>query len=237
MSLFDAIGSFFGGGGNVLGAAASLGGALLASEANKDAAEEARKGAEAQAAAIREGNLAAQARYEQRRTDSAPAMDYLRTLVAMDPSQLTPSQRRGMEDYQRGAQARLAASGLRGAGRAGVASINEGAAGYLARAYDDNQRRADSAARALASDYGEADTAMSNIDRDSGRAAGNAAAQGGYINANAGTANAQQWGTALGAIANLVAKENKERSSQYKPEDRYRGFATFSGGDPEAMRA
>lgn len=239
MSLFDAIGSFFGGsGGSVLGAAATLGGALLSSEANKDAAREARKGLDAQTAAVREANAQAQSRYEDQRRLSEPAVAYLQRVMAQNPSVLTPEQQRGLADYSRGAQARLAASGLRGAGRAGVASVNEGTAGYLANAYGQNQRRSDAAAQRLSGGYFDANDNQAMLDRSTGMTAGQAARDAGFIGANQTTANAGQWGTAMGAIANLFAKENKERQSQYptQPTRQYAGFANFSGGDPAAMQ-
>jgi hypothetical protein len=237
MSLFDAIGEFFGSGG-VVAPIAALGGAYLSSRANKDAAEEARKGAEANAAAIREGNRLAQSRYEEQRALSTPAVAYLQRVMAADPSVLTPEQQRGMADYDRTAAARLAASGLRGAGRAGVAAVNEGRAGYMADLYGQNQRRSDAAAQRLSGGYFDANDNQAAIDRDTGRATGEAARSGGYLDANATTANAGQWGSAMGAIANLFAKENKERQSQYGQggAGRYRGMATFAGGDPAALQ-
>jgi hypothetical protein len=238
MSLFDAIGSFFGGGRNVLGAGAILGGAALSSNANKKAAKEARAGSEANAEAIREGNRLAQARYEDQRRISEPAINYLQRVMAQDPNALTPEQQRGFADYQRGAQARLAASGLRGAGRAGVASVNEGAAGYMADAYGTNQRRSDTAAQRLAGGYFDANDASASLDRDTARAGGMASRDAGYLGANAGTANAAQWGTAMGALANLFAKESKERAPQYtqqKPPYGNANLANFSGGDPAAL--
>lgn len=239
MSLFDAITSFFtDNAGSVIGAGAALGGALLGSDANKDAAEQARKGAEAQAAAIRQGNQLAQARYEDQRRLSEPAIAYLQRVMAQQPDQLTPDQQRGLDDYQRNANARLAASGLRGAGRAGVASVNEGRAGFMSDAYSQNQRRSDAAAQRLSGGYFDSNDNLASLDRDTARAGGTAAATGGYLGANATTANAGQWGSALGALANVFAKENKERASQYPqqtPYQRWGGLANFSGGDPAAM--
>lgn len=81
------------------------------------------------------------------------AMEYLLQVMATNPEQLTPSQLRMVEDYRRNAIARVAASGLRGSGRGGIAAVNEGDAALAADLYDINQRRADSAATAL-SNYG-----------------------------------------------------------------------------------
>lgn len=217
MSLFDAIGGFFADNADkIIPAVAQAGGAFLAADANRDAAEEARAAAESQAAAVREGNRLAQARYEQRRQASEPAMAYLRQVMAQDPSTLSPQQQRQFDDFMRGSNARLAASGLRGAGRAGVAAVNEGAAQYRANAFGQNQQRSDSAARTLASDFQSVDNNLAGLDRDTARATGDAAMRGGMYGANAGVANAGQLGSAIGAISTLFAREGKERDSQYK---------------------
>ena len=78
------------------------------------------------------------------------AMQYLMQVMATNPDALTPSQRRMAEQYNRDAVARLAASGLRGSGRGGVAAVNEGDAELKAQMFDINQNRADQAAGRLA---------------------------------------------------------------------------------------
>lgn len=77
------------------------------------------------------------------------AQDYQASVMGTDPSQWTPSQQRLIDEYKRDSLARLAASGLRGAGRAGVAAVNEGDAALRARLYDQNIARADAAANTL----------------------------------------------------------------------------------------
>lgn len=78
------------------------------------------------------------------------ALQYLQSVMAADPSQMTPEQRRMYDDAQRNAMATLAASGLRGAGRGGVASVVEGMNALDAAIFDANQARADQAAYELA---------------------------------------------------------------------------------------
>lgn len=73
----------------------------------------------------------------------------LMSVATTDPSRLTQSQQRALEELRRGMGARLAASGLRGAGRAGVAAANEGEAEFMARAFDSNRARSDQAMYAL----------------------------------------------------------------------------------------
>ena len=77
------------------------------------------------------------------------ALALLRQQAALDPSKMTPSQQRAMEQFTRQAVANQAASGLRGAGRAGLAALNEGQGGLRAQFYDQNQARAQAAISAL----------------------------------------------------------------------------------------
>jgi len=77
------------------------------------------------------------------------AVAYLSQVMGRDASQLTPAQQRMMADQKDAMRANLAASGLRGAGRAGVASFNEGEAALRANLYDQNQRQIDQAVQAL----------------------------------------------------------------------------------------
>ncbi|MGE0715078.1 MAG: hypothetical protein AB7P02_06520 [Alphaproteobacteria bacterium] len=69
----------------------------------------------------------------------------LMAIAQSDPSRLTMSQQRALDELRRGMEARLSASGLRGAGRAGVAAANEGEAAFLAKAFDSNRARNDQA--------------------------------------------------------------------------------------------
>lgn len=77
------------------------------------------------------------------------ALQYLSSVMGADPSQLDPAQRRLWEDRKRDALATLAASGLRGAGRGGVAAVNEGMAELDAQMFQQNRDRADRAAYEL----------------------------------------------------------------------------------------
>jgi hypothetical protein len=80
----------------------------------------------------------------------ARASQYLDSILGMDPSQKTLSQQRSYDQALADMKANLAASNLRGAGRAGVASINEGVAEMNARTEDENRRRMDAVASNLA---------------------------------------------------------------------------------------
>lgn len=90
------------------------------------------------------------------------ALGVLRGILASNPNELTPEQRYLVQDYLREAQANLAASGLRGAGRAGVAAINDGLGRTRAQLFKQNQDRRDAAAIALNNQGYSANTNIAN---------------------------------------------------------------------------
>lgn len=94
------------------------------------------------------------------------AMQYLNSLMAIDPNQLTPEQRILYDNAKRDAMATLASSGMRGAGRGGVASVVEGMNSLEADLYAQNQARADKAAYEVArTGYGAQSKVSDNAQR------------------------------------------------------------------------
>lgn len=77
------------------------------------------------------------------------ALQRLEQIAQQDPNKLTPAQRLQMKDLQRQFVGNLASSGLRGAGRAGVAATNDAIARQAARSFDANQARSDAATTKL----------------------------------------------------------------------------------------
>lgn len=77
------------------------------------------------------------------------ALGQLKQIAGADPSKLTLSQQRQLDELKRTATSRLAASGLRGAGRAGVATLNDADASFRAKAEDENRARTDRAVSQL----------------------------------------------------------------------------------------
>lgn len=238
MGFLDSIGDFFGGGaGKLASAAASIGGALIGSEANKDAADRisssstdaARIAADAYlrgAEIAAQGGRDAQARLEPLRAQSEPAISYLRRVMAQDPSMLTPAQQTMRADLMRRANTTLASSGLRGSGRAVTASIRDVDRRLHDDAYGENLRRADTAAGRLAGVHTSAVGDQAGIDRQisgdraraverGGDAFAGATRTAGEADAGAGIANANQWGSAMGMISSLMAQDRKERSGAY----------------------
>lgn len=99
---------------------------------------------------MRQGAAGFEQAYDPYTGGGEEAMQYLTQVMSTNPDALTPAQRRMVEQYNRDSVARLAASGLRGSGRGGVAAVNEGDAALKAQLYDINQNRADQAAGRLA---------------------------------------------------------------------------------------
>lgn len=164
----------------------------------------------------------------------------IQAMASADPNVMTPEQQRGLDAYQRQAGARLAASGLRGAGRAGVAAVNEGDAAYRAKAFTENQRRGDAAnadlmrygyqgtgqtASALNSLYSNNATLSATDAQLRGntamnKASADAAAQsaGGAALVGAQLANGKGWGETLGSLGSVIASEMKDRNrSRWDP--------------------
>src|SRR5262245_47270139 len=134
-------------GGALIGANANRGAADTVAQSNERAAqiyadaqrEAARTAADAQARgpdedkqlvdqAIAEAtryNEQAKATYARMAAESEPAVAYLRNVVASNPYELTPQQQAARAGTLRNANASLAASGLRGAGRSGQAVLNK----------------------------------------------------------------------------------------------------------------
>jgi len=215
-----------GGGGDVssefLNAAVSLGGDVLGStiagNANQKAAKTVAQGYQSQADAISAGNNAAQDRFDQIIEQGQPATDYLRRVVASDPYQLTPEQQSGRETVLRGARNSLAASGLRGAGRAGVAAINNADGAYQDKAVSSNIRRADTAANTLSSRSNTASMTGAQYDVNTGARLAGTKPLAADSQASADVANAALDGSVMGSLSSFIASDEKDKSrdSRYK---------------------
>lgn len=98
---------------------------------------------------LREGSSSYQETYSPYMQSGEEARQYLMNVLGSDPSQLDPSQRRAFQAIKDENMATLAASGLRGAGRGGVAAVSEGTAAAMAEFERMNRARADNAASIL----------------------------------------------------------------------------------------
>jgi len=214
--IIDGVGDLFSGGGGFDGnsfvdAAVNIGGAFIAKDANDDAAEKIAAAERERAAAIRAGNDAAQARFDQTLQLTQPSIDALTRIGTSDPSTLTPGQERDLEDARRQATNTFSTSGLRGSGRAVTAGIRDVESTFRNQAFDINRARKDDANRTLAGEGFAATGQAAGLDVDSGRVEGDAAAGAGNAFASAGLANANLQGGALADISSLISSEEKRR--------------------------
>ena len=234
-NVFDDIGEFFDGddsfgidGGDILDVGSRIFGAVSGRRANDEAAERiAAANAEA-AESVRQGNAAATARFDELNALARPGTDFLRSIVASDPFTLTPSQQLELEDVRRDAGAALAASGLRGAGRATTAALRGVEADFRGNSIDSNLRRSDAAASQLAGTDLATTGAAAGIDANTGRATGAAILEGETAGAEAGLANETLRGQAIGDISSVIAGAFKEqgRDPRFREKPRERDDAS-----------
>lgn len=123
-SLFDSSGGSGGGWGSLIEVGGKLAGAYIQSEGIKSASDIYAQGNAAYLAELRAGQDAAQTRLDTLSAETRGGTDYLRRVVASDPYRLTPGQETGRTDNRIRTRENVAASGLRGSGRAQVAVIN-----------------------------------------------------------------------------------------------------------------
>jgi hypothetical protein len=243
--------------GTILRGVTALGGTLVGQNANSGAARTAAdattRAAEIQAQAAREGRAEMAAARDrgigairsgtQAYTDTVAPMLEERPIMLPTYRGMTDAQRITREDMQRRAMNTLATSGLRGAGRAGVASIMDQDRRFVAYATARNdadrlgalrtaRSSADSARSGLAqvraqeggsianTEIGQGNRMADSITRQ-GQTTGQATQQVGTIQAGADVANAGLLQDALGTIGSVIAGATKDSNR-----DRY----AVSGG-------
>lgn len=213
---FQAVGDFFGGddvASSLIDAGASLGGAFISSQANEAAADRVAQAEEERARATERASLRADRRFQEQRDLAAPGTERLRDIV-VNPQGLTPEQQRGLEDARREANATLAASGLRGSGRAVTAALKDIDENFRARAIESNIGRADRAASQLSGEGFRAGEQAINTGLRGDIGASEARTSGEFNRARAGIANAGLRGAALGDISSIISDQIKARGRQ-----------------------
>lgn len=220
------LGAIIGGIGNFLGASTAASGAADAAKitgkynlqaANQVIASNEKARAEMRAAATRGLGYIDQG--------TGQYADTINPLLTPNPIMLptyrglTPGQRIGQEDLNRNIQATLASSGLRGAGRAGVAAGIDQNRRYIAAAHDGNdadargemrrsQGVADAARSGLAGVYSSTGTNKSNTEIGVGTQIGNNLSTTGNaiagLTANSGQAAANAANTAGNLYGNAI---------------------------------
>ncbi len=176
-------------GATVVPAVTSLVGANQVAKANQNAAGIARANATTNTATLTAAN--------------APAMQYLQSVTARDPNQLTPAQDIQLADTRR-QMVTSTPTGLRGSGRFLTAAVNDvnnrGRAGMVAT----NTARADSA-----------NLQRGNLAAGLGTAVAGQNTAGNYADANAITATAGSNNAALSNIGSYFANSMKGVNSPY----------------------
>ena len=191
-------------------------GARGVANANQQAAELAGRNRDANLAAITAGNERAGKMLQPIADQAMPGIDYLRTVMAQNPNQLTQQQEIELADRRRAAVT-ATPSGLRGSGRYLTASINDvnnrGRAGMI----DTNTRRADAAGGDLARMGTAATTNMASLSSGQGRDIATINTNAATDQANAITGTAESNAKTLGDITSYFANAVKDadRESRY----------------------
>ena len=191
-------------------------GAKQVANANQQAAEIAGRNRDTNLAAITAANERAGTMLQPIASQAGTGIDYLRTVMAQNPNQLTPQQRIELADRRRAAVT-ATPSGLRGSGRYLTASINDvenrGRAGMI----DANTRRADAAGGDLARMGSQATTNMASLSSGQGRDIATINTGAATDQANAITSTAASNAKTLGDITSYFANAVKEgdRESRY----------------------
>lgn len=203
-------------GQSIVPAVATYYGARKVADANQQAAELAAANATANRGVITAANDRAIGFLQPQIDAAAPATDYLRTVMAQNPMQLTPQQEIELADRSRAAVT-ATPTGLRGSGRYLTASINDvqnrGRAGMIAS----NQARTDNAATTLASRGAGAATGAANLAANSGTQMVGVNNTGTDAAGNAITATADSNNASLQNIGSFFANAIKDadRESRY----------------------
>lgn len=246
MAFFDGLLSSLTG-GDILKGVTGIAGAFLGSNANNDAADAqiaannaaldkqlayAREGRQEMRDAANRG-LASITAGTKAYTDTTAPLRIERPVMLPSNRGLTTQQQIGLEDLQRNDAATLAATGMRGAGRAGVSAVLDRDRRYIADARGGNDRTnlaakqaARSSADAATSNLGQIQAqeggAKANVEigqgnqigqalRADGTAAGQITANNGAVGARADLGNAQIYQSALNSLGGIFAGADREK--------------------------
>ncbi len=232
---------------SIITVGASLLGSYMSSQANQEAADTASEGRLAATQATIAANKEARGEFREAANRGIGAIQagtsrYAETvnpLLTPNPvglrtyRGLTASQQIGREDLMRQGRATVAASGLRGAGRGGVAALLDSDRRFVANAADANDREqrgemrraqgsADSARTGLAQVYAQEGGSIANTEIGQGNNIASSLASDGRAQAagltsaadtqaQATTANGNLWGEAIGALGSVAANSVAKR--------------------------
>lgn len=191
-------------------------GAKQVANANQQAAEIAGRNRDTNLAAITAANERAGTMLQPIASQAGTGIDYLRTVMARNPNELTPQQEIQLADSRR-QMVMQTPSGLRGSGRFLTAAVNDvnnrGRAGMI----DANTRRADTAGSELARMGTGATTNMASLSSGQGRDIATINTGAATDQANAVTNTAASNAKTLGDITSYFANATKDadRESRY----------------------
>ena len=205
----DAVGAaakVLGGAGGLLGAGATIGGAIIQGKAAKDASKDQQKAAQQQLEALARGDAASLALLQELVRVGRPGLRGLRGIAGATPESLTGEQGTQLGDLRRDNRATLATSGGRGSGRAGLFAAMEAERRFRESSAAENQRRKDSASYALANIGGRAIAGQANVTGQGALNQSQVLGSIGQANAAGSLARGDMWSTILGGGADVVAQ-------------------------------
>lgn len=195
--------------GDIIGAAVPIIGGIIGSKANKDAAGKAVK---ANKLAILAAQEAAARGVAAIREGAAGAEELLQPMIGgYRLNGLSASDQIGLDDMERQMTRRFAASGLRGAGAAGHAILEDQRRRFLAEASDRNLRRADAARSNLASIRANTGSAIGSTEVGAGSQIVPILQGQGYTQAALASDTGSMWGNVLGSVGAVLADAAKRR--------------------------
>lgn len=199
-------------------AVTSLVGSSIAAKANTKAAQIAQQNADANRAAIAAGTNKAVSTLQPEVAAGAPATEYMQSIMARDPNQMTPQQEIQLADSRRTA-VNMTPAGLSGSGRYKTAMLNDITNRGKAAAVATNTARSDTAANTLAGRGAGAVGTQASL--EAGMVPQITAQNTDAANAvaNAGTATAGSDNSALAQIGSYFANAQKQQQNptqQYK---------------------
>jgi hypothetical protein len=230
MAFFDNLFQGLGvGGANVLSAGINLLGNVIggnkAVNAAKEAAQINANAAARQEALLREAKNAATGYIDQGAKDYATTIEPLlaeRPVLMPTFRGLTDQQQLGRQDLLRTGGAQLAASGLRGAGRAGLGVVMDQLRRYDAAARASNDAAALAAKQAARSSADNARAGLASVRANTGTAKGNA-------ELGVGSALSGVVGNAGNVQAKMAADQGQELGNMYTSSARTIGNALMTG--------
>lgn len=229
MSWFSGIAQAVGGNstlGSLISGAAIIGGAYLTSTANTNAARAYQSAQTDAANRITSAANTANARNQEILNQSKGGLAALNTLASSNPKQLTSEQAARVNEIREGQNNFIAATGLKGAGRAATDAIRSREDSTVNSYIAANQRSKENAANRLAGIAAGTTQNMNATDVRAATAGSNAMTSGVAAAAQSDIANAESYGSALGALGSIINQDLK-RDSRYTS-----GGNTNSGGTP-----